>query len=368
MVLIRILYVTHSSKKGGAEQSMIHLINQTNLNRYRLYILCPPNTEYLDEIKVPVELISMNLNSVKRSFGIVYLYKLIKIKRIIIKNKINIIHANGWRAPWYIAPMKYLSNCKIIWHHRDVMNSRLYNNFLPIFFDNVICISKYVKNTLTKKSERNYSVIYNGVEVEKNVYLKKDKKKNGVFVISSVGRIVEWKRFDYIIKAVKIFSDRIKSRNWIFQIIGDVSVDGSKKYLESLKKMVNDYNLSDNIKFLGYQKRPSEFMKDSDLTINFSDREPFGRVIIESLIVGTPVVVANSGGAPEIIKLTNGGWICNDGDIEDLASTIESIYNLDNNVYQNIVKSGIEGVIKNFDMKIIYNQVENIYQRLLLGK
>lgn len=360
-----ILYVTHSPKKGGAEQSLIHLINHTDLTKYNVFLLCPFDTEYLDEITVPIKVYNLNLGSIKKSFGVGYLRKVLYIRNLVRKLKIDIIHANGWRAPWYIAPLKYMSKAKIIWHHRDVMHSKAYNIILPNFFDHIICISDYVKSSLKVKNESKCSVVYNGVDISNVVSAKKKRINDCTFNIGTFGRIVEWKRYDYMIEAIKIFSDMVGKKGWKFYIVGGTSIDGSEKYLDYLKNLVKSYGLEENIYFLGHQKNPIQIMSECHLTINFSECEPFGRVIIESLLAKTPVIVANSGGAPEIIRLTNGGLICEDGNINQLAQQIYEIYKLDEESYEQLSVTGYSNVKKYFDMKNLYKQVDKIYQQLL---
>lgn len=107
-------------------------------------------------------------------------------------------------------------------------------------------------------------------------------------------------------------------------------------------------------------------MKECDLTINFSLNEPFGRVIIESMLAQTPVIVADSGGAPEIIHHTKGGFIVKDGDVEELYQTIQRVY--DKTVdHQELAVSGYVSVMKDFNMNTIARKVESTYSQLLVS-
>jgi len=108
-------------------------------------------------------------------------------------------------------------------------------------------------------------------------------------------------------------------------------------------------------------------MKECDLTINFSLNEPFGRVIIESMLVQTPVIVSDSGGAPEIIHQTKGGFIVKDGDVEELYQTLQRVY--DHHVdYQELSIQGHTSVMNDFNMSTIARKVENTYHLLLSNR
>ncbi|TFE28178.1 glycosyltransferase [Cohnella luojiensis] len=356
-----VLFVTHADKKGGAEQSLIHLINYLDTSKYRIYLLSPGDAAYLNEIKTEYEHFPLRLNSIKQRLGLGYLETLMRIRSFVKKNRIEIIHANGWRAPWYTAPLRYMVKSKLIWHHRDHTHLRMFNHVLPRFFDQVICISNFVANSIRGD---NKTIIYNGVDPELGLAAKsRTLMDDDTLVIGTFGRIVEWKRYDLVIEAVKKLADH-KRYNWKLLIVGDASVDGSDGYYNDLIGKVKAYGLEENVIFYGYSAKPLEVMKECDLTINFSLNEPFGRVIIESMLMRTPVIVSDSGGAPEIIRETNGGFIVKDGDVDELYRTIRSVYDKAVN-HQELSNQGYASVMRDFNMRTIAAKVEQTYHSLL---
>lgn len=366
MSKVNVLYVTHSNKKGGAEQSLIHLMNYLDVTKYNVYLMCPENTEYLDEITIPIKVIPMELGTLKEKWGAVYLKKIFSIQKIIRDHHIHIVHANGWRAPWYAAPLKILTKAKTIWHHRDNAPSKMYNYLLPFFFHKIICISEYVKGTIDKRHENRCVVVYNGIDPQKTTYSsnKKPFKLENQFVVGVFGRIVEWKRLDVIIDGIKRLKDRIGDGCKLC-IVGGTAIDGSENYLNQLKNQVKALGLENNVVFYGHVKNPLEMMSQCDVTVNYSDREPFGRVIIESLLANTPVIVADSGGAPEIIRHTHGGLISKDGDPESLAENLEKVYHMTKEEYTALSEEGHRNVMKKFNMSHLIKEIEEVYEKLL---
>lgn len=358
-----ILFVTHADKKGGAEQSLIHLINYLDVSKYRIYLLCPGDASYLHEIRTEYELFPLRLNSIKKRLGFGYLETVLRMRAFVKRKRIDIIHANGWRAPWYAAPLKFMTSSKLVWHHRDYTHLRMFNRVLPRFFDQVICISRFVASSV---QGANKTIIYNGVDPE-TARMPKSRAfmEDDTLIIGMFGRIVEWKRYDLVIEAVKKLADG-KAYNWKLLIVGDASVDGSESYYADLVRKVRDYGLEENVVFYGYSPRPLDVMKECDLTINFSLNEPFGRVIIESMLVRTPVIVSDSGGAPEIVEETKGGWIVKDGDVEALYQTIRLVYSKTVD-YQELAERGYAAVMNEFNMNAIARKVETAYRSLLAG-
>ncbi|MBD3920694.1 glycosyltransferase family 4 protein [Paenibacillus sp. PR3] len=356
------MFVTHSDLKGGAEQSLIHLINHIDQSKYKIMVAAPKNTTYLNEILVPYEHIEIRLESVKKKLGFSYLRNVMKLASFVRRERIAIVHANGWRAPWFVAPMKFLTKARIIWHHRDYFPSSLmYNLLLPQLFDKVICISNFVGQSLQSGRK---SIIYNGID--KRALTKKSRMfmEDGQFIIGTFGRIVEWKRYELVIEAIqRLVANNIN--NCKLMIVGGTAVDGSGAYYEMMKSTVSSYGLESHVEFVGHTKEPLKLMGQCDFTINFSLNEPFGRVIIESLLAQTPVVVSDSGGAPEIIQLTGGGVVVEDGNVEALADCIQQLMTSPEHQHIEMAEQGFERVLEHFDMKNVALQVEQVYEELL---
>ncbi|MDF2836061.1 MAG: hypothetical protein K0Q63_1701 [Paenibacillus sp.] len=359
--LINVLFVTHADKKGGAEQSLVHLINYIDTSQYRIHLICPGNASYLGEIATEFVHIPLSLGSIKKRLGFGYLETVLRMRSIVREYGIDIVHANGWRAPWYVGPLKFLSPCKRVWHHRDHTHLRMFNRVLPRFFDQVICISKFVAGSIEGS---NKNVIYNGVDPRLALGRRSRAfMDDGKLVIGTFGRIVEWKRYDLVIDAVARLSESGRN-DWKLLIVGDASIDGSDLYYDNLIRKVIEYGLEHNVEFCGHTSKPLEMMGECDLTVNFSLNEPFGRVIIESMLMGTPVIVANSGGAPEIIEQTSGGLVVRDGDAEALYEAIRGVY--DGEVdHEELAARGYNGVMKEFNMGAIARKVEHMYQGML---
>lgn len=111
-----------------------------------------------------------------------------------------------------------------------------------------------------------------------------------------VGRIVEWKRVHLAIEALHtLVQNGFPKAN--LKIIGPTS---SECYLTELKDLVEKYNLTENVFFLGHQEHHElpAFFQEADLLVLPSDKETFGMVMIESMACGTPVAGIDCPGGP----------------------------------------------------------------------
>lgn len=73
------------------------------------------------------------------------------------------------------------------------------------------------------------------------------------------------------------------------------------------------------VEFRGYQKNPIEMLSEMDVGIMSSQCEAFGRVTVEYMMAGMPVIGSNSGGTPEIVVPGETGWLYEPGNDEQLA-------------------------------------------------
>lgn len=82
-------------------------------------------------------------------------------------------------------------------------------------------------------------------------------------------------------------------------------------------------SLTDRIHFLRFQSEPWRLYPEFDVVVHFSTRpEPFGRVVVEAMACGTPVIAAREGGPVEIVEDGVSGWLTTPGDTATLANAM----------------------------------------------
>lgn len=110
---------------------------------------------------------------------------------------------------------------------------------------------------------------------------------DGDFMIGGVGRIVPGKGFDVLIRAFE--QARLADAKLV--IVGD------GRELARLRRLAGP-----NVRFTGYRPDAKVCFQAFDLFVSPSRREPFGRVIIEALDAGTPVVATDVAGPRDIAR------------------------------------------------------------------
>lgn len=93
-------------------------------------------------------------------------------------------------------------------------------------------------------------------------------------------------------------------------------------YAQQIKDFIEQHGLQEQVRLLGYINNPFHLLRSADLYLMCSRMEAFGRVSVEALKLGVPVIASNTGGSPEIIDDGENGYLYEAGNAEDLAAKI----------------------------------------------
>lgn len=229
--------------------------------------------------------------------------------------------------------------------------------------DVVTAVSKELINQTVNLIEPNKEIlpVYNFVD--ERVYRKVDaselKKKYGIEndekVIIHISNFRKVKRVEDVVKAYAQIYREIKSK---LLLVGD----GPE--LTSVSNLVCQLGLKNHVIMLGNQKNIQELLSISDVKLLLSEKESFGLVLLEAMSCGVPCVGTRIGGIPEVIIDGETGFICELGDIEDIARKTMDIL-LDQNLHQSMSEQAIHRVHNVFQSEKVVGQYEEIYYRLV---
>ena len=141
----------------------------------------------------------------------------------------------------------------------------------------------------------------------------------GRYVVMAVGRITQLKGYDVLARAVAILKDRgfrsPDGRAPRLVFVGEAEAL-RKDVEESLKTLVSEQGLSDDVVFAGNQQKIAECLSLADVVVSSNVRKPeaFGRSMAEALSMGRPVVARAFGGALDVVRDgTDGVLVHGDG-------------------------------------------------------
>ncbi|SMQ82880.1 Glycosyltransferase involved in cell wall bisynthesis [Bacillus sp. OV166] len=232
--------------------------------------------------------------------------------------------------------------------------------------DQIIVCSDYMKdvlNSIFKAKNDKIAIIPNGIEpvlneldTEEIFPELKDQK-----YIFSIGRIVKEKGFETIIEAASIAKER--------EIDCFFVIAGKGPMLETYRRQINVRNLESHITFVGYvtDEQRNSLIAGSELAVIPSLYEPFGIVVLETMILGKPTIVSNTGGMKGIVKHLHTGLLMTPGDAESMLEQIDFLINHPLKA-EEIGKKGRQIVTILYGWKRIASETSRVMEDTVLNK
>lgn len=313
---MKILHIIYSFETGGTENLLVDIINE-QINNHKIYI-CIINdkidTTLVSKINSNVRIIKINRQPQSKN-----IYYFIKLNYYIFKIKPSIIHCHNHNIIPLILFRK-LYNTVLTLHCIDIPINYLRD------YNQLISISKSVKNDVINRGGPDSIVIYNGISLSQFKSLTNAKKaENTSFHIVCIGRLdYKIKGQDILIQAVSIIKKSNPSINIIVDFIGENVYPDDMKYL---KELCATLKVEENINFLGLIPRNVIYnsLASYDLLVLPSRKEGFGLTIVEAMIAKVPVLISNNEGPMEVIDYGKYGVYFNNGDCTDCANKINEI-------------------------------------------
>lgn len=282
-----------------------------------------------------------------------------RVKKILGKEKIDIVHTNTGAITIGISIAKCLK-VKHVWHLREFQdldfNGFPYNgwsNFYRLLnkSDSVIAITKAVYNHFNLSTHKDSHVIWDGIRPKESANFNKE-KKNYILYCSST--IYHSKGLHDLLEAYAN-SKLPKSQTYLY-VLGSMD----KEYNITIQKIIDKYKIGEQVIFKGQCKDVDQFMIDSKCFVLPSLNEGLGRVVVEAMFNGCPVIVRNSGGPTEYIKDKINGFTFDT--IDELTYLLNYVVTNDTN---KICLTAQRFAIDNFSEEVYGEKVLNIYKRLV---
>jgi glycosyltransferase involved in cell wall biosynthesis len=138
---------------------------------------------------------------------------------------------------------------------------------------------------------------------------------------------------------------------------------GSQYSIEELRAAAEARGLGDRVAFAGHQADPASALRALDVAVHASTRpEPFGRVIVEAMACGRPVVAMRHGGAAELFEDGVDALGCPPGDPGALAAAIDRLV-ADPDLRDRLGAAGRRSVLARFDRRRLADEWAPVYDR-----
>lgn len=352
----------YSIEKGGAETYLFHLLENPK-DGINFFIVCNhegANHSKLVSISNNVEIIRMkNILDIKAAR---------KLANFCKENEVCIIQTHFLREN-YIAVLSKIFNpsIKIVWTTHLVLNNnkliKIFNKIFSKFVDRIICVSKAVESSFINEgiSNKKTKLIYNGVDTEhfkprEDSYIRQELDiKEDTLVLTTVSRFHEEKGHMFLIEGLSILASNLLN----FKMI----LVGQGEEEASIRDMVKDYGLEENVIFLGYREDIGHILCASDIYISPSKNEAISFSVLEALSSGIPVIATAVGGLPEIFHKGQVGILIPFGDKVQFA---KAVIHLNNNSikYRMFVSNSRKIVVNHFSQSNMLKETYDLYDEI----
>lgn len=297
----------------------------------------------------------------KKSFFSVFLIP--KVKKLIEKEKINIVHARS-RVPGWISffASRGKNSCYVTTIH-GIYKSKWSSEVMG-WGKFVICPSRAVARHMKENffvPEEKIVVINRWVNLNKFKVAQSAKRKQSNTIVS-VGRISPSKGYEYLIEA---FKKVVRQNPYLkLKIVG--APDKEKmEYYQHLKTLVNRFSLSHNVEFPGFRQDVENVLGEARIAISPSIiDEAFPRAVLEACACGIPIVATEVGGVSEIIENGINGLMVEPKNSEAMAKAILKLAD-DTALADAMAEKAREKVEQLYSMEKSLKETEQVYRKAL---
>jgi glycosyltransferase involved in cell wall biosynthesis len=369
----KILIIENSLYVTGALKSIIRTSKDLS-DDFDFVFVIPTHSKgkYLIESRGFTKIYELRMRELSRRIVAVIGYfpflilNAIRLKRIITKENIQIIHNNDLYNLLPVALRLMGTSVPYICHVRflpDKFPGWLFNSWIWLhlrYANQIICVSHHLKDKLPTHSK--IDMIYNELPEESD-RSKNIKKTNTLLYISN---IIKGKGQEYAIEAFSQLSSIYP--DWKLRFVGgDMGLSKNKSFKLSLIELANKKNLNDKIEWVDFTEQVEFEYKSAAITLNFSESESFSLTCVEAQAFGCPVVATRCGGPSEIINDGQTGFLV---PIKDITAMVKAMRILmsDPKLRASFAEKAREMVQSKFSIKQTSARLKEFYCRSLIKR
>ncbi|MFQ6083735.1 MAG: glycosyltransferase family 4 protein [Candidatus Aminicenantia bacterium] len=386
--------ITRLDKGGSAENTLLTVLGMDK-KKYDIILVKGPTYESKmskeEHASVISSLKEAQLKGIKvadihfliRRINPVYdLLAFFSLYRLLIREKPIIVHTHSSKAGFLGRLAAKLAGIPIIIH---TPHGHIFFGYFGPFKTKIFIFLEKIASYITDKivaltnrekedhilfkiaNEDKFVVINSGVEINKFKELPFDEKQNfkralGIpensLIVGTVGRLVPVKGPEFLIEAAKYIISKYSDTFFIF------TGDGYLK--QNLERKAFEIGIKKNIIFLGWRNDVAKIISIYDIFVLPSLNEGMGRVLVEAMAIGKPIVASNVGGIPDLVTHGKNGFLVSPKNPEELAKYIQILIE-DKEKRESMGQAGKE-IALNFSKEIMVEKIAKLYKELLMQK
>ncbi len=340
----KVLFIDQTGKLGGAELMLLDIAAARAADSEVVLFQDGPFRTALEAEKVKTHVFTLGEEAavVDKQAGLARVLRAVPaLIGLILRvthaaRRFDVVYANTAKALIIGGPAAWLAKRALVFHLHDIVSAGHFstlNRKALIFGANafakaVIANSEATKVAFIESGGRAElcEVVPNGFKISDEVTSQADmdavratlQLPSDGWVVLMAGRLTAWKGQKILLDAVK----SVPSAHVV--LLGDALFTAEDRaYAEELHQQAAQPDLAGRIHFAGFRTDTRAFFDLADVVVHASIiAEPFGRVIVEGMLAGKPVIATRAGGAAEILDHEQTGLLVQPGDATELTQAL----------------------------------------------
>lgn len=300
-----------------------------------------------------------------------------RLRRFFLDEQVDVIHLRSRLPAW----LGYLA-WKMLPDERKPTLITTFHGFYSINCyssimtkgEYVVAVSQVIKDHILdhyKVDDSRVEIIYGGSDLkafnpgavaDERVNTLRDRwniPRDNTPVIILPGRLTQWKGQHVFINSLNL----IKELSFYAVCIGEK--DEGSAYVQKLQKMIAEYGLQDKVHLAGHCSDIPAAMMLADVVVSASSSQPeaFGKVAIEAMAMGKPVIATKHGGSLETVVENMTGWLVAPDDPEEMAAAIKNFV-MNRKIAEGMGSRGRQRVLDHFSAERMCENTLSLYQKV----
>jgi glycosyltransferase involved in cell wall biosynthesis len=359
-----------STAHGGSSTSLIDVVTNLDPARYRPVVMCPVEGELPERLRAAgVRVVVRGIHRPTREEIHRFLLEVPRHWAWLRGEGIAIVHGNTSASRRSIVQAAAAARIPYLQHVRNTVREPG-SNYGYAVAERIICNSE-ASGAIFRDDPAfrgKTMTLYNAVDLAR--YDEEHDTRRAELgiaatdpIVGFVGQLVPRKGVTTLIAAMPAVVAQVPNATLV--IVGCAPPDETE-YEAECRRLVSSLGLDARVRFVGYRRDVPAFMRTFDVFALPTRSEPFGKVVIEAMAAGCPVVASEVGGIPEIVTGPELGTLIQPDDPAGLASALLGFLG-DAGRRRAVSATGAASVRARFGMDGMLTRLQSTYDDVVSG-
>ncbi len=287
------------------------------------------------------------------------------------KQEVELIHTNTILNPEGAAAAQALGLAHV-WHLRELVGpgnpfrmpreGASFGRYLRSRCSVLVANSHFTARTIDGwLDEDQLRVVENGIDLSQfEVCRPRTRTTTEPLIVAMVANLSSrWKQHHLVLEAAALLDPTLAIE---LRLYGHASA--GDPYVEELRRRSRALGLGERLRFCGFVEPPSRIMAEIDLLVHPTAVESFGRIVVEAMAAGLPVVGVADGGVGELVEDGVTGLLVPPNNAQALATAIERLAS-DSDLRQSLGKNGRQRAEQRYSLENCAGRMAKVYRRAM---